>query len=137
LLNLLQGRDISKERNPTVGLEIENSILNGNKVNIWDLGGQERYQFMWQDFLKGAGLTVLVCDSTEENVEKTKNIYDKFSRYLTAKVIAIANKQDVPGALSAKQVQKKMGVRTYGMSAIKIELRERMRNILEYEINIK
>ncbi|KKM66478.1 hypothetical protein LCGC14_1480730 [marine sediment metagenome] len=137
MLNLLQGRDISKERNPTVGLEIENSILNGNKVNIWDLGGQERYQFMWQDFLKGAGLTVLVCDSTEENVEKTKNIYDKFSRYLTAKVIAIANKQDVPGALSAKQVQKKMGVRTYGMSAIKIELRERMRNILEYEINIK
>lgn len=136
MLNLLQGRDISKERNPTVGLEIENSILNGNKVNIWDLGGQERYQFMWQDFLKGAGLTVLVCDSTEENVEKTKNIYDKFSRYLTAKVIAIANKQDVPGALSAKQVQKKIGVRTYGMSAIKLELRERMRSILEYEINL-
>ncbi len=136
MLNLLQGREISKERNPTVGLEIENSILNGNKVNIWDLGGQERYQFMWQDFLKGAGLTVLVCDSTEENVEKTKNIYDKFSRYLTTKVIAIANKQDIPGALSAKQVQKKIGVRTYGMSAIKLELRERMRSILEYEINM-
>ncbi len=137
MLNLLQGHDISKERNPTVGLEIENSILNGKKVNIWDLGGQERYQFMWQDFLKGAGLTVLVCDSTKENVEKTKYIYDKFSRHLNAKIIAIANKQDVPGALSVKQVQKKIGVRTYGMSAIKLELRERMRHILEYEIDKK
>ena len=78
LLNLLQGRDTSKENNPTVGLDIENSVFNGKKVNVWDFGGQERYQFMWQDFLKGAGLTVLVCDSTEQNVEKTKEILDKF-----------------------------------------------------------
>ena len=137
MLSLLQGRGISKERTPTVGLEIENSILNGKKVNVWDFGGQERYQFMWQDFLKGAGLTVLVCDSTEENVEKTKKIYDKFSRHLNAKIIAIANKQDVPGALNAEQIQKKLGVRTYGMSAIRIELRNRMRQILEYEIETK
>ena len=135
LLNLLQGRSISKDLNPTVGLEIENSILSGKKVNVWDFGGQERYHFMWQDFLKGAGLTVLVCDSTEENVERTKKIYNQFSRHLSAKTIAIANKQDVPGALSAKQVQRKLGIPTYGMSAIRLELRQRMRDILEYEIN--
>ena len=132
---MLQGRNIPNERNPTVGLEIENSLLNGNKVNIWDLGGQERYQFMWQDFLKGAGLAILVCDSTEENVKKTKEIFEKFFKYLDTKIIAIANKQDLPGALSAKKVQKKLGIKTYGMSAIRLELRERMRNILEYEIS--
>jgi small GTP-binding protein len=135
LLRLLQGRPIPKKRNPTVGLEIENSVLNGNKVNIWDLGGQERYQFMWQDFLKGAGLAVLVCDSTEEDIKKTKEIYDKFSKYLDTKIIAIANKQDLPNALKAKSVQKKLGVKTYGMSAIRLELRERMKQILEYEIS--
>ena len=133
LLNLLQGRDISKEKNPTVGLEIENSIISGNKVNVWDFGGQERYQFMWQDFLRGVGLTVLVCDSTEENVEKTKEILDKFSRHLSAKSIAIANKQDLPGALSAKKIQSKLGIRTYGMSAIRLDLKERLQQILEYE----
>lgn len=135
LLSLLQGREISKERTPTVGLEIENSILEGKKVNIWDFGGQERYHFMWQDFLRGAGLTVLVCDSTEENIKKTKDIYNKFSRYLNTKIIAIANKQDLPGAISAKKVQKKLGMRTYGMSAIRLDLRDRIREILEYEIN--
>ncbi len=124
-----------KETNPTVGLEIENSTLNGKKVNIWDFGGQDRYHFMWQDFLRGAGLAVIVCDSTEDNVEKTKEICDKFSRYLNSKTIAIANKQDLPGTLSAKQVQKKLGIRTYGMSAIRLDLRDRMRDILEYEID--
>lgn len=135
LLSLLQGRKITKERNPTVGLEIENSMLNGTKVNIWDFGGQERYHFMWQDFLRGAGLAVLVCDSTEENLEKTKNVYNKFSRYLNTKIIAIANKQDLPDALSAKKVQKRLGIRTYGMSAIRLDLQGRMREILEYEID--
>lgn len=135
MLSLLQGRGVSKEKIPTVGLEIENSILNENKVNVWDFGGQERYQFMWQDFLRGAGLAVLVCDSTEKNIEKTKEIYDKLSRHVSAKIIAIANKQDLPGAISAKKVQKKLGIQTYGMSAIRLDLRDRIREILEYEMN--
>ena len=135
LLSLLQGRDIAQEADPTVGLEIEDSNLNGRKTSIWDFGGQERYRFMWQDFLRGAGLTVIVCDSTEENIEKTKEIYGKFSRYLSSKIIAIANKQDLPGALSADQVQKKLEITTYGMSAIRLDLRGRIRRILEYEID--
>ncbi len=135
MLTLLRGRNISKEADPTVGLEIEDSILSGRKTSIWDFGGQERYRFMWKDFLRGAGLTVLVCDSTEENIEKTKKIYNKFSRYLSSKIIAIANKQDLPGALSADKVEEKLGIRTYGMSAIRVDLRGRIRRILEYEID--
>jgi small GTP-binding protein len=135
LLSLLQGREISKNTNPTVGLEIEDSVLNGKKVNIWDFGGQERFRFMWEDFLRGAGLAVLVCDSTEENINQTKEIYKKFSRYIDSKIIAIANKQDLPGALSAKKVGKKLGIPTYGMSAIRLDLRDRIREILEYEVN--
>jgi signal recognition particle receptor subunit beta len=92
---------------------------------------------MWQDFLRGAGLAVLVCDSTEDNIKQTKEIYKKFSRYLDTKIIAIANKQDLPDALTAKKVQKKLGIRTYGMSAIRLDLRDRIRDILEYEIESK
>ena len=135
LLSLLQGKEVLKERAPTVGLEVEESVLNGRKCSIWDLAGQERFKFMWQDFLRGAGLTVLVCDSTKKNVEQTKRIYDRFERSLGTKIIAIANKQDLPGALSAREVQQKLGgLKTYGMSAIRPELRERMKEILEYEI---
>jgi small GTP-binding protein len=135
LLSLLQGRDVPYERVPTVGLEVEDSILNGKNCSIWDLGGQKRFKFMWQDFLRGAGLAVIVCDSTEKNVEKTKEIYDRFERSLGTKIIAIANKQDLPGAMSAQEIQKKLGgLKTYGMSAIRPELQQRMKEILEYEI---
>ena len=91
---------------------------------------------MWQDFLRGAGLAVLVCDSTKDNIEKTKEIFNKFSRYMNTKIIAIANKQDLPDALSAKKVQKKLGIPTYGMSAIRFDLRDRIREIFEYEIDM-
>ncbi len=135
LLSLLQGREVQKERVPTVGLEVEDSVLNDKKCSIWDLGGQKRFKFMWQDFLKGAGLAVIVCDSTEKNVNQTKEIYNRFERTLGTKIIAIANKQDLPGRLSAQEVQKRLGgLKTYGMSAIRPELRERMKEILEYEI---
>lgn len=135
LLSLLQGREVSEERVPTVGLEIEDSVLNAKKVSVWDLGGQGRFRFMWEDFLRGAGLTVLITDSTEENIKKSKDIYERFSRHIGSKVIAIANKQDVPGAMSAKQVQQHLGIKTYGMSAIRKELRDRMQQILEYELS--
>lgn len=135
LLSLLQGREVPKKRVPTVGLEVEDSILNGKKVIIWDLGGQERFKFMWKDFLRGAGLAILVCDSTEDGVKKTKEIYDRFERNLGTKIIAIANKQDLQGSLSAQEVQKRLGgLKTYGMTAIRPELRERMKDILEYEV---
>ncbi|MFW9951072.1 MAG: ADP-ribosylation factor-like protein [Candidatus Thorarchaeota archaeon] len=135
LLSLLQGRGVPYGRIPTVGLEVEDSLLNGKKCSIWDLGGQKRFKFMWQDFLRGAGLAVIVCDSTEKNVEKTKEIYNRFERSLGTKIIAIANKQDLPGALTAQEIQKKLGgLKTYGMSAIRPELRQRMKEILEYEI---
>jgi len=136
LLSLLQGREVHKERIPTVGLEVEDSLLNGQNCSVWDLGGQNRFKFMWQDFLRGAGLAVIVCDSTEKNVEKTKEIYDRFERSLGTKIIAIANKQDLPGRLSAQEVQKRLGgLKTYGMSAVRPELQERMKEILEYEIS--
>ena len=136
-MSLLQGRKITKNTNPTVGLEIEDSILNGSKVNVWDFGGQERFRFMWDDFLKGSGLAILVCDSTDDNIEKTKKIYKKFLRSVGSKIIAIANKQDLPNALSAEQVEEKLGIPTYGMSAIRVDLRGRIKRILEYEMDGK
>ena len=139
LVSLLQGRmdnPSTENSEPTIGLEIENSKINGKKCTIWDLGGQKRFKSMWNDFLKNSGLAVLVCDSTEENIKKTKQIYDRFANRIGSKVIAIANKQDLPGAIGAEEVQKKLGgIRTYEMSAIRSELKDRMQQILEYEMD--
>ena len=135
ILKLLHGEEVSKERNPTIGLNIRTRCLGSyGKVSIWDFGGQKRFRFMWKDFLRGAGLAVLVTDSTEKNISQCKEIFEGFSRHTKAKMIVIANKQDLPNVLSEKEVQKRLGVRTYGMSAIRTELRQRIKDILEYEM---
>lgn len=135
LVSLLQGKKILSETTPTVGLEIEDSLLDGKRCTIWDLAGQERFQFMWKDFLKSSGLTVLVCESTEESVKKTKEIAERFSNHLGSKVIAIANKQDLDNSISPDNVEKHLGIKTYGMSAIRPEYRARIKKILELEFS--
>ena len=138
LISLLRGEmdDSSNDQTkPTIGLEIKTSNIGDAKCTIWDLAGQRRFKAMWDDFLKNSGLAVLVCDSTEKNLEKTKELYNRYAKRVGAKMIAIANKQDLPGALGAEIVQENLGgIPTYEMSAIKKELSERMREILEYEL---
>ncbi len=135
LLKLLSGEEVSNERSPTIGLNINTRILGSyGKVSIWDFGGQNRFRFMWKDFLRGAGLAVLVTDSTEKNISKCKEIFERFSRHIRAKIIVIANKQDLPNVLTEDEVEKRLGVKTYGMSAIRPELRQRMKAILEFEM---
>ncbi|MFX1274698.1 MAG: ADP-ribosylation factor-like protein [Promethearchaeota archaeon] len=140
LISLLRGEamNLSNDRTkPTIGLEIKTSKIGDAKCTIWDLAGQRRFKAMWADFLKNSGLAVLVCDSTEENLEKTKELYKRYAKRIGAKIIAIANKQDLPGALGAEKVQEKLGgIPTYEMSAIKSELSERMKEILEYELSV-
>jgi len=139
LISLLRGEmdDSSNDQTkPTIGLEIKTSKIGEAKCTIWDLAGQRRFKAMWDDFLKNSGLAVLVCDSTEKNLEKTKELYNRYAKRVGAKMIAIANKQDLPGALGAEIVQEKLGgIPTYEMSAIKKELCQRMREILEYELS--
>jgi len=134
LVSLLQDEKVDG-LTPTIGLDIEDSILNGKSCSIWDLGGQKRFQFLWKDFLRSSGLTVLVCDSTEENVKETREILERFSNHLGSKVIAIANKQDLEYSLNPQTVEEKLGIKTYGMSALKTELRDKLRNILEHEFS--
>jgi len=136
LLALMQGKNVSGRRDPTIGLAIEQATLDTDeKVTVWDLAGQERFKFMWEDFIKGAGLTILVTDSTEENIKFTKEFYERFSRFKSSKVIAIANKQDLPGAMDIQMVANKLGVKTYSMCAIDPARKREIQVILRQEIN--
>jgi len=118
LVSLLQGKPIEEKRDPTIGVSVEKVVIGDNKIAVWDLGGQKRFQFLWDDFLRGTGLTILVTDSSEKNVKETKFLLQQFQRNLGSKVIAIANKQDLPDRLSPEKIQEELGIPTYGMVAI-------------------
>ena len=76
-------------------------------------------------------------DSPLENVLNSKDIIDLIRRKdIAAQLLAIANKQDLPGALSPQLVQRILGIRAYGMVAIDPNNREKALEIIKEALKL-
>lgn len=143
LTKLICGKDVNLEYVPTItadiasyeGEEFERSIT------LWDFAGQAQFRSLWKSLLKGTDITLLVTDSTFENINNSKEIIheilDKF--YQDKLVIGIANKQDLPNRLTPEFCQRILStenrvIKTHGMIAIEPIYREKMLAILNEAI---
>jgi small GTP-binding protein len=101
--------------------------------SMFDLGGQDRFVQEWSKIIRSASFVVIVTDSTEENLEWTKRVaFPVLKTELPyARAIAIANKQDLRGALSPLVVGNQLGVPSYGMEANKADFRTRWLKLLK------
>ncbi len=101
--------------------------------SMFDLGGQDRFVQEWSKIIRSGVMVVIVTDSTPENIEWTKRVaYPVLKAELPyARAIVIANKQDLPGALSPEEVGKQLGVPGYGMQANQIDFRNRWLKLLK------
>lgn len=105
---------------PTAGMDCGTITLDETtKISLIEMGGQTHFEFMWPDFIRGSRMVVVVTESTPKAVLKTRQLLHKYSEMLSGmQVIAIANKQDLPGAMKAESVQDLLGIPTFGMVAI-------------------
>ncbi|NHI91588.1 MAG: GTP-binding protein [Candidatus Lokiarchaeota archaeon] len=135
ILKLLSGRseqDLKKAYDPTIGVDfLAMDLWNGLKACLWDLGGQSQFRSLWDSFLPGTGLICLVTDSTPENVQKCKDIVRKYKNYNGARLIALANKQDLPNSMKPEEIEKELGIKTIGMVATNMQTRRTLFNILQ------
>ena len=101
--------------------------------SMFDLGGQDRFVQEWSKIIRSGSLVVIVTDSTQENLEWTKRVaYPVLKNELPyARAIAIANKQDLPDALTPEEVAEGLGVPSYGMEANKADFRNRWLKLLK------
>ncbi|MGY5852316.1 MAG: ADP-ribosylation factor-like protein [Candidatus Thorarchaeota archaeon] len=101
--------------------------------SMFDLGGQDRFVQEWGKIIRAGSMVVVVSDSTKENIEWTKRVaYPVLKSELPyARIIGIANKQDLPGALSPQEVGKRLGIPAYGMQANQRDFRERWLKLLK------
>ena len=101
--------------------------------SMFDLGGQDRFVQEWSKIIRSGVMVVIVTDSTPENIEWTKRVaYPVLKAELPyARAIVIANKQDLPGALSPEEVGTQLGVPGYGMQANQIDFRNRWLKLLK------
>ncbi|MCK5389898.1 MAG: hypothetical protein KAJ36_05380 [Candidatus Thorarchaeota archaeon] len=105
---------------PTPGMSCGTITIDAStKVSLVEMGGQAHFEFLWPDFLRGSTMVVVVTESNPKAVLKTRQLLEKYKdNLLGAKIIAIANKQDLPGSMRPESVQDLLGVQTYGMVAI-------------------
>lgn len=86
-----------------MGVDILNKQVDLGKrtalLNIWDVGGQERFKFLRRNFYRGAEGALLVFDLTRAFTYKnlTKKWYQELLQFLKAEVpfILVGNKLDL------------------------------------------
>ena len=80
------------------------------RVIVFDFAGQKRFMSAWDILIRGSEVIFVMTDSTPANVDATKE--EILPLVLTkapyAKKYAIANKQDLPGALTPEEVRNLM-----------------------------
>ncbi len=111
---------LESKYSPTAGMDCGTiTIDDSTKISLIEMGGQTHFEFMWPDLMKGSQMVVIVTESTPKAVLKTRQLLEKYRDQLVGKqIIAIANKQDVPGSMKPESVQDLLGIPTYGMVAI-------------------
>ncbi|XP_012258851.2 ADP-ribosylation factor-like protein 2 [Athalia rosae] len=93
---------------PTLGFNIKTLEHRGYKLNIWDVGGQKSLRSYWRNYFECTDGLIWVVDSAdrrrlEDCKAELSNLLQE-ERLEGASLLIFANKQDLPGALSAPEI---------------------------------
>eukprot|EP01012_Entosiphon_sulcatum_P063010 TRINITY_DN8988_c0_g1_i1.p1 TRINITY_DN8988_c0_g1~~TRINITY_DN8988_c0_g1_i1.p1 ORF type:complete len:235 (-),score=64.05 TRINITY_DN8988_c0_g1_i1:145-849(-) len=100
---------------PTIGFNVENLSHKGVQVTIWDVGGQEKVRPLWRHYTATSRAVVFVVDAADPaRLPTVKEVLQSqvFESDNLARVplLVYANKQDLPGALSADEVAARLAL---------------------------
>jgi ADP-ribosylation factor-like protein 2 len=110
-VNLLDGpagEDISTI-SPTLGFQINTMEYKGHKLNIWDVGGQQTIRAYWRNYFETTEGLIWVVDSSDtmrlEDCRRELQTLLGEEKLAGASLLIFANKQDIPGALPASEIE--------------------------------
>ena len=119
IVKKINGEDISKI-SPTLGFNISSLHLNDYRLNVWDVGGQKTLRTFWRNYFEKTDALVWVVDSTDvARLQDCKNELDvilKEEKLVDASLLVLANKQDVEGAMSGRDIAEALGLVSIGSS---------------------
>ena len=107
IVKRLNGEDVSSV-SPTLGFNIKTLMYSGYAVNIWDVGGQKTLRSYWRNYYETTDGLVWVVDSADhrrlEDCKEELHALLSEEKLVGATLLILANKQDIPGAMSKEQV---------------------------------
>ncbi|XP_004505613.1 uncharacterized protein [Cicer arietinum] len=99
---------------PTIGFNVEKVQYKNVIFTVWDVGGQEKLRALWRHYFNNTDGLIYVVDSLDrERLGKAKQefqtiINDPFM--LNSVILVFANKQDLRGAMTAREVCEGLGL---------------------------
>jgi len=137
ITKLFKAKEIHLEHIPTINVEVTTIKLGKLSFYLWDFVGQEQFSFLWNKFIKGSDVVLLITDSTLENVIKSKYFLELIKEEAPHSYSAvIGNKQDLPNALKTEEIEKIMGIVTYSFIAIDTNNRDKLIRIIADVLDI-
>ncbi len=137
ITRLIRAEEIPMKHIPTITGDVAAIKVGSLHMFLWDFAGQEQFSFIWSRFVKGSDAIILVVDSSQQNMKESKFFVDLIRKEAPkARVAIVANKQDIPGALSAAEIVKVLGYRTYPLVAIDPKQRGAMLNIIAEVVEV-
>mmetsp|Transcript_20373 Transcript_20373/g.36241 ORF Transcript_20373/g.36241 Transcript_20373/m.36241 type:complete len:179 (-) Transcript_20373:81-617(-) len=99
---------------PTIGFNVETVEYNNVNFTVWDVGGQTRIRPLWRHYTRNSNGVIFVVDCNDE--ERVKTAREELFRLIQdddlrdAAFLIMANKQDMPNALSCSDLTSKLGL---------------------------
>jgi len=94
---------------PTIGFNVETvTPCKGVTFTVWDVGGQQKIRVLWKYYFQNNDGLIYVVDSTD--IERIKESAAELHSILeddnmrNVPVVIIANKQDLPNAVSCSEM---------------------------------
>lgn len=99
---------------PTIGFNVETVQYKFLSFTVWDVGGRDKMRPLWRHYYQGTDALIFVVDSNDrDRIEYACEELDKVmheDEMSECVLLVFANKQDLPGAMTAAEVTEKLGL---------------------------
>lgn len=99
---------------PTIGFNVETVEYKKINFTVWDVGGQDKIRPLWRHYYQNTQGLIFVVDSNDrERMDEAAEELQKMLRedeLRDAKLLVLANKQDLQTAVSVAEVTEKLGL---------------------------
>jgi ADP-ribosylation factor protein 1 len=99
---------------PTIGFNVETVQYKNVNFTVWDVGGRGGTRALWRHYYQNTQGVIFVVDSNDrERISEAEEQLHKLvneSELMDASILVLANKQDLPNAMSLVETTEKLGL---------------------------
>ncbi|CAF1328753.1 unnamed protein product [Didymodactylos carnosus] len=111
---------------PTIGFNVETITIKNIDITAWDVGGRDKIRPLWRHYYQNTKALIFVIDSNDRErlSEAQEELHRMCSELKDIPVLILANKQDLPNAMSKNELIEKLKLNTMTETGIKWHIQE-------------